>query len=144
MHADNRTLIKFNDFHLPFSEKDIIAILAQKKIPKILKHKFPAGEGMSDILNEEKLDLLVEHSQTIENEDEAAIKLDTLIIANKWVPIRGEDIYRIIQEAKDKVVTVASLVHKLPIKNTSTKIYVSPNPGVTEQAHRTGSRKKDV
>ena len=55
--------------------------------------------------------------------------------------ISGDDLYKIIQEAKEKGVTVASLMHKLP--NARTQVIVTPGPGVVEQAPRSG-RKKDA
>ena len=54
--------------------------------------------------------------------------------------IRGEDLYEIIQEAKTKGVTVASLIHKLP--NAQTRVIVSPGPGVVEQAPRNSVKKE--
>jgi hypothetical protein len=143
MYADNRPLIKFSDFHLPFTEEDIIGIETKRQLPGIVKHKFPGGEGMSEVLNDQTLEALVADGRSTDSEDDAALHLDTILIADEGTTISGEDIYKILQEAKAKGVTVASLMHKLPIKNASTQVFVTPGPAVVEQALRTG-RKKPV
>ena len=66
MRVDELQFIKYNDFHLPFSEHDIIHIEAMRIHPEIIKGKFTFGEGMSDILNEDNLENLVNHSRSID------------------------------------------------------------------------------
>lgn len=143
MYIDNRPLIVFTDFHLPLHDNDIWSIELKRKLPDIVKHKFPGGEGMSEVLNDQTIETLIADGQSAENEDEADLHLDTLIMADEGSTIRGEDINRIIQEARAKNVTIASLMHKLPIKNASTQVYVTPGPGVVEQSHRTGRKNKE-
>lgn len=143
MHVDQRPLIKFSDFHIPFSENDILSIETKRKLPHLVQHKFPGGEGMSEVLNDQTLEALVADSQSTNSEDDAALHLDTIVMADEGTTISGDDLYNIFQEAKAKGVTVASLMHKLPINNASTRVFVTPGPGVVEQAQRTG-RKKPV
>ncbi|MBU6470218.1 MAG: hypothetical protein KGQ68_06005, partial [Gammaproteobacteria bacterium] len=100
------------------------------------------GEGMSEILNDNTVELLVNKSGGGSiNPEDAPLHFDSMVIADEGTTIRGEDLYNLIQEAKEKGVTVASLMHKLP--NASTRILVTPGPGVVEQAPRKG-RKKDA
>lgn len=143
MFVDHRPLIGFNDFHLPLHDDDIVSIELKRKLPNIVKHKFPGGEGMSEVLNEQTIETLITDGQATDTENDADLHLDTLIMADDGTTINGDDIYKIIQEAKAKKVTIASLLHKLPIKNASTQVYVTPGPGVVEQAHRTGRNKKE-
>lgn len=143
MYVNHRPLIDFNDFHLPLHDNDILSIELKRKLPNIVKHKFPGGEGMSDVLNDQTTEALINDGQAAENEDDADLHLDTLIMADEGTTINGDDLYKIFQEAKAKKVTVASLIHKLPIKNTSTQVYVTPGPSVVEQAHRTSRNKKE-
>lgn len=143
MYADNRPLIKFSDFHMPFTDEDIMGIETKRRLPDIVKHKFPGGEGMSEVLNDQTLEALVADGRSTNSEDDAALHLDTIVIADEGATISGDDLYEIFQEAKAKGVTVASLMHKLPIKNASARVFVTPGPGVVEQAQRTG-RKRPV
>jgi hypoxanthine-guanine phosphoribosyltransferase len=62
-------------------------------------------------------------------------------MADEGKTISGDDLYALLQEAKAKGVTIASLMHKLP--NARTQVIVSPGPGVVEQAPR-GARKMDA
>lgn len=141
MYADNRPLVKFSDFHMPFTEEDIMGIETKRQLPNIVKHKFPGGEGMSEVLNDQTLEALVADGRSTDREDDATLHLDTIVMADEGTTISGEDLYKIFQEAKSKGVTIASLMHKLPIKNASTQVFVTPGPGVVEQAQRTGRKK---
>ena len=142
MRVDKRPFADYNDLHLPLTEGDILSIEARRRLPHIVKHKFPYGEGMSDVLNENTVEALVNNSGgDSTNPEDAPLHFDTLVMADEGTTIKGEDLYNLIQEAKEKGVTVTSLMHKLP--NASTLVLVTPGPGVVEQAPRKG-RKKDA
>jgi hypothetical protein len=139
MRLDGRPFINFSDFHVPFKEEDILSIEAKRALPHMVKHIFPRGEGMSDVLNDETVEALVREGTTEGSDEDASLHLDTLVMADEGSKIRGEDLYNIIQEARAKGVTVSSLMHKLP--NANTRVFVTPGPGVVQQAPR-GGRKK--
>lgn len=141
MRVDQRPFIDYSDFHVLFAEGDILSIEAKRRLPHIVKHKFPFGEGMADVLNDDTVETLIASSSGEAAEEDAALHFDTLVMADEGTTIRGEDLYNIIQEAKTKGVTIASLVRNLP--NASTRVLVTPGPGVVEQAPRTG-RKQDA
>jgi hypothetical protein len=141
MRLDQRPFINYSDFHLPFSEMDVINIEAMRASPERVKQRFSFGEGINDVLTDETVDLIVNTSAPSSNEDDGTFKLDTIAMAEEGKTISGDDLYAIIQEAKAKGVTVASLMHKLP--NARTQVIVTPGPGVVEQAPRSG-RKGDA
>lgn len=143
MFVDHRPLISFNDFHLPLHDDDIVSIELKRKLPNIVKHTFPGGEGISEVLNDQTIETLITDGQAADHEDDADLNLHTLIMADEGTTINGDDIYQIIQEAKAKKVTIASLMHKFPIKNVSTEVHVTLGSSVVEQAHRTGRNKKE-
>ena len=128
MRVDQRPFINYSDFHVPFTEGDVLSLEAKRRLPHMVKHKFPRGEGMSEVLNEETLEAIVRGGGASKNAGEAPLHLDTMIMADEGTTIRGEDLYNIIQEAKAKGVTVSSLAHKL--SNAKTRVIVSPGPGV--------------
>ena len=140
MRINRRPFINYSDFHMPFSEMDIINIEAMRANPK-MKQRFSFGEGMSEVLNDETVEHIVNATVPGDDEDSAPFKLDSTAMAGEGKTIRGEDIYQLLQEAKAKGVTFASLMHKLP--NARTQVIVTPGPGVVEQAPRSG-RKKDA
>jgi hypothetical protein len=139
MRIDQRPFINFSDFHVPFKEIHVLNIEAKRRLPDKVKHRFAFGEGMSDILNDDTVEALVNQSDGEDAGNEASLHFDSIAMADEGTTIRGEDIYQIIQEAKAKGVSIASLMHKLP--NARTRVIVTPGPGVVEQAPR-GGRKK--
>ena len=139
MRIDKRPFINYADFHPPFSEMDIINIEAMRAAPDIIKQRFSFGEGMNDVLSDETVEHIVNSTVPGEATDEAPFSIDTLAMAEEGKKISGNDLYELIQEAKAKGVTVASLMHKLP--NAQSRIIVTPGPGVVEQAPRSGRNK---
>jgi len=67
-------------------------------------------------------------------------RLDTIIMADEGTTISGDELNDLIAEARAKKVPVASLVQKLP--NATAQTFVSPGPGVVEQAPRSGAERK--
>lgn len=139
MRIDKRPFIDYGDFHLPLSEMDVINIEAMRALPHLYKQRFSFGEGMKDVMQDELLGHIVNSSTSSGNEQDAPFKLDTLLVAEEGKKMKGEDIYKVMQEAKEKGVTMASLMHKVP--NAEVRIIVSPGPGVVEQAPRSKSRR---
>lgn len=139
MRIDQRPFINYSDFHVPFKEIDVLNIEARRRLPDKIKHKFAFGEGMSDVLNDDTVEDLVNLSVAVDTGDGASLHFQTIAMADEGTTIRGEDLYEIFQEAKAKGVTVASLMHKLP--NARTRVIVAPGSGVVEQAQRTGRNK---
>lgn len=141
MRLDNRPYINYSDFHLPFSEMDIINIEAMRANPDRMKQRFSFGEGMNDVLSDETVGHIVSSTIPADDEGDGTFKLDSIAMAEEGKTISGDDVYALIQEAKAKGVTMASLMHKLP--NARTQVIVTPGPGVVEQAPRSG-RKSDA
>lgn len=139
MRIERQPFINYSDFHVPFSEMDIINIEAMRTSPGQIKQRFSFGEGMSDVFNEDTVEQLVNAVVPGESYDEAPFKIDTIAMAKEGTTISGDDLFEIIQEAKSKNVTVASLMHKLP--NSHAQVIVTPGPGVVEQAPRSGRKK---
>ncbi len=141
MRIDRRPFINYSDFHIPFSEMDVINIEAMRALPGKIKQRFSFGEGMGDVLSEDTVEHIIKTAVSAGAYDEAHFKIDSIVIAKEGETINGDDLYEIIQEAKEKNVTVASLLNRLP--NAQTQVIVSPGPGVVQQAPRSG-RKKDT
>ncbi len=141
MRLDKRPFINYSDFHLPFSEMDIINIEAMRANQGKMKQRFSFGEGMNDVLSDETVEQILNRTAPSGDESDGTFKLDIIAMAEDGKTISGDDIYAIVQEAKAKGVTMASLMHKLP--NARTQVIVTPGPGVVEQAPRAG-RKSDA
>jgi hypothetical protein len=53
MRVKKQAFVRYNDFHIPFNNHDILMIEARKEAPDLIKHNFTGGTGMSDIFREE-------------------------------------------------------------------------------------------
>ncbi len=142
MRIDNRPFINFNDFHLPLSESDVVFIEATKTKPDLLSCGCAFGEGMEEMFTEDVIEEVLNSPTDKNTESEAQFKIDSFVCANEGKKIRGEDLHNIIQEAKEKNVSIASLLHKLP--NTKTNIIVTPGTGVVEQSPRSRGKKNGI
>lgn len=134
LRLDNRPFINYGDYHLPFSEMDIINIEAIQANPSKIKQRFSFGEGMNDILADDNLEHIINSTVTSEDENEGDFKFDSIAIAEEGKTISGEDIYALFQESKSKGVAFASLMHKLP--NARSAVIVSLGSKILEQAPR--------
>lgn len=138
MRLDGRPFINYSDFHLPFSERDVIDIEAMRARPEHMKQRFVFGEGMNEVLCDETVDQLVRETVPTLDESDGTFNLSSIAMAEPGQTINGDDVYALIQEAKANGVSVASLIHKLP--NARMTVVVSPGPGVVEQAPRGGQK----
>ena len=136
MRVNRAAFIRYNDFHVPFSDMDIVQMEAASAAPDVVKGAFLGGESMSDVLNNETLEAVVRHGILPSDSNNAPIKLDSIVMAEEGSAISGDSIEAIFAEARGKGVTVASLLHKLP--NVKVTTIVTPGPGVVEQAPRLG------
>lgn len=134
MRVNRAAFIRYNDFHVPFSRQDIHELEAMRDAPDIIRGRFPGGEGMGDLLHEDRLEQVVAEGKAAPNADKALIKLDTFIMAEPGTTISGNDLAALIDEAKAKGANLASVATKLP--NVKVQTMISAGPGVVEQAPR--------
>ncbi|MDB5396653.1 MAG: hypothetical protein JWM91_4159 [Rhodospirillales bacterium] len=125
------------DFHIPLKHEDIRHLEALRSKPETAVRNI-FGEGMSEVLAEKHLQHTIDHTVTDADEADAPFHLDTPVTTDEGTTISGDALWDLIQEARAKKVTVASLSRKLP--NVQTQVIVSPRAGVVEQAPRTGGR----
>lgn len=94
---------------------------------------------MRDILNQDTVEHIVNATVPGNEFEDALFNLDTITMIEDAKTISGDGLYQIIQEAKEKGITVACLMDKLP--NARTQVVLIPGPGVVEQAPRSGRKK---
>jgi len=139
MRYKKQAFIRYNEFHVPLSDKDIFTIEAKRAAPEFVSHHFMGGEGMSDLLDEKTLEHMIAAGQSTRNADEASMRLSTIIMADEGHTIDGDELNAIFGEAREKGVTVASLI-KGRLQKVNIMTIVSPGDGVVEQAPRAGGR----
>jgi hypothetical protein len=139
MRVNRRPFINYNDFHVPLRRSEIAEIEAIRLLPNV-RSRFIHGEAIQDIMTDENLETIVDFPAAPGNQEDAPFSLDSFLIADEGTTMKGEDIYNLIQEAKKKGVTVASLARNLP--NVRVQTIVSEGPGVVELAPRSPRRGK--
>jgi hypothetical protein len=142
MRDGARIAIRFNDFHVPFSEYDVISIVAERDHPEKIKRHYLGGEGMNTVMNEAVVEHLIDNATTDGGEAIGDLKFDTILEADEGTTISGDDLQKVIDEAREKKVPLASLLRQGRIPNASAKTIVTPGPGVVEQSIRSGREKK--
>jgi hypothetical protein len=137
MFVDDKPFIRYNDFHLPLHSMDIGFLEAKRSNPKLIK-RISGGAGMAEILHEGSVEHIVNHVRSDEGRDQstAPFKIDTLVFAEPGTTMKGEDIHRMMEEAKAQGVTFAKKARDL--KNVRVTTVVSPGPRVIEQKVRSG------
>ena len=143
MYVDDKPFIRYNDFHAALSERDVGLLEHLRANPGKVRRRFAGGAGMGEVLDRSTLEQVVAMGRSVTKDDEvkaAPIELSTFVIAEPGKPIKGEDIYDLIQAAKAENVTVASKLRGL--QGASITTVVSPGAGVVAQAVRSGGRKR--
>jgi hypothetical protein len=137
MRVNRQAFIRFNNFHVQLSHADIALLEAMRIAPNLVKPTFSGGPGMEELLKKETLEKLVMSGVSIpDKEAEAPIRLSSIMMAKPGTTISGDKLADLIQEAKEKRVTVTSLLPKL--QSVSIQTIVTPGPGVVEQTPRSG------
>lgn len=136
---DGKIFIKYNDFHMPFKKKDVISLKLMRDFPDIFKHTFGPGDGMQKLLDSENARELAMDSTPVLDESESTFHIQTLIMAEPGKCISGDEVNKLIEESKQKNVTLASLAHKLGGKRTT---IISPGGGVPKPKPRRGRKRK--
>lgn len=136
MRIQDRPFIKYNDFHVPLSREDQLKLHIMSHKGGLLRHCFSFGEGMQELLNEIEPNALIANAIPANVED-AALHIQTIVMANEGQPIKGEEIGALLREASERGVSVASLVHKLGGKRIT---LIEPGAGVPMSAERKGGR----
>ncbi len=141
MRRGGRTVFGYSKLHCPFTDYDLFKIEIIQSGSDKIKHGFNFGEGMDDLLAPDMSDKILNEAKTPKSPDEAAVSLQTTVIAEDGIGISGDEINAIIEEAREKDVPIASLLHKLKGKIKRTTV-ISPAETVSEIAHRKKSRGK--
>jgi len=134
MRLDKRPFINYSQNHIAFTDEDLwkLAMINQNEIPIGIKPMF--GAGMGDIISEENIGHILDISERTENEEEAAFKFDTLVMAKPGESISGDYIANLVEESRQTGVPLAKLLNTL---DADVQTIVTPGAGVLEIAART-------
>lgn len=141
MRRSGRVVFGFSDHHCPFTDYDLFKVEIIRNQSRKIMHRFTFGEGMDDLLAPEMSDKIIGEAKTPNSPDEAAVRIQTVLMSEDGSGIPMDEINAILQEAREKDVPIASLLHKLKAKTKHTTV-ITPAESVPEIAHRKKNRGK--
>lgn len=136
MKVDNNVFIKFNDFHIPFSDEDIFTLRSIEEAPDKVVWRNTFGEGMSIIEDDEaleQLDKLMTRTDDLEN---ATFNTGTLIQMPEGETMDGETLSKAFKESKETGIPVRHILKKY-FPQASFMTEITPGDSVPEISKRT-------
>lgn len=138
MRLNKMPFIKFNDFHVPFSEEDLFTIRSHEDPESPVKQTFGIhGAGLEEAFSiaQEKL---IDELTTTEIEEEAIYHVHTVIHLEKGIP--GDVLSKAMAEAKEKKVPVAKVIRELGF---DAKVVIEPAKSLITKESRSNPRQKN-
>jgi len=140
MMVNGKPVVSFSDYHIPFHEYDLFTF-AMNNDPDInANYRVLFGEGMDFAMENENAMEFIKQSQGTDDGSNSLYRIQSFISAKPGTTFSGDQIVELMKEAKEKNVTLSSMLHK--IENTDVEVSVIPGDGVVEQSHRTQRRKR--
>ncbi|MBE0574388.1 MAG: hypothetical protein IH613_00670 [Desulfuromonadales bacterium] len=139
MRLDKMPFIKFNDFHIPFSEEDLFNIRSHEDPESPVKQTFGFyGAGLEEAfsLDTEKL---LNGLTTTENQEEAVYHVHTVLHSEEGIPV--EVINKAMAAAKKKKVPVAKILRGL---GYDAKVVIEPAESLITKESRSNPRQKKL
>lgn len=97
---DGQIFIKFNDFHIPFSNYDLDILKLKKENGDKIDFRFDKAEGMSLLENPDYLKAIEKEMTVSNNESNATFSTTTMIQMPEGETMSGENIDKIFKESK--------------------------------------------
>jgi hypothetical protein len=139
MTVDNQIFLRFNDFHIPFSDQDLFMIELQKQAGHRLIKRDSYGAGISVLEDQELLKELDDLMVRADDESTAPFNRQTMIIAPEGETISGEIIQQAFEESKRTKQPVAKIIQRL-VKDVKVITQIVPGDGVPEMTKRSGKK----
>ena len=140
MKVNGLVVIKYNSFHIPFTDYDQFCFAVARGEFERLKGGHIEGAGMQTLFElfspEELLDLMQKSPE--DDESKMQFNIQTMVQADEGTTISGDDIADLMEEHKRTGVPMAKLLRKL--KDVKATSIINPGPGVPEIAARKPNR----
>lgn len=139
MRIDNKSFIKFNDFHIPFNQEDMFTFEAIEKAPDKFKYFEYYGSGIQDLFNEISAGELLDNMKATDDYKNAPYRMQTIITAPKGKTISGDELANLYKERQKTGLPIAKLAQKLKAGVTT---IISPGEGVPKLKKRNPRKTK--
>lgn len=139
MKVDDRVFLKFNDFHIPFSDEDMFTIEMFEQAGDKVKWGHSFGHGIGILEDEENLEIIDDALTVTDDYENAPFNRQTLIQAPEGQTISDEIIQQAIEESKRTKKPIGKILQRLLSDANITSI-ISPGDGVPKMTKRSGKK----
>jgi hypothetical protein len=139
MKVDERIFLKFNDFHIPFSDGDLFTITMLDQAPDKVKLGHSYGHGIGLLEDEENLEIIDDTMIITDDIKNAPFNRQTLIEAPEGQTISGEIIQQAIDESKRTKKPVGKILQRL-LSDAKITTILTPGDGVPKMTKRSGKK----
>jgi len=139
MKVDGRIFIKFNDFHVLFTDEDLFTFELLEQAGDKVKLAHFYGQGIGIIEDEENLPLIDKALTISDDEETAPFRRQTFIEAPKGKTIPGDLIIKAMEESKRTKEPVGRILQKY-LKDAKFTTIIEPGDGIPNMTKRNGKR----
>ena len=140
MKKNGLVVIKYNNFHIPFTDYDQFCFAVSRGEFDCLKSGHIESAGMQALYDNFSPEELLNLMKKSPDDDESRMQfnIQTMVQVDQGTTISGSDIAALIKEHNRTGVPMAKLLRKL--KNVEATSIITPGPGVPEIAERKPNR----
>ncbi|MBW6491894.1 MAG: hypothetical protein K0B15_11950 [Lentimicrobium sp.] len=139
MKVDDLIFLKFNDYHIPFSDGDLFTITMLDQAPDKVKLGHSYGHGIGVLEDEENLELIDDVMKITDDIENAPFNRQTLIQAPEGQTISGEIIQQAIDESKRTKKPIGKILQRL-LSDAKITTILTPGDGVPKMTKRSGKK----
>lgn len=140
MKIDDQIFLRFNDFHIPFSNQDLFMIELRKQMGnELLINQGSLNADISVLENEEFLEELEKKMIRADDETTAPFNRQTIIMAPEGQTISGEIIQQAYEESLRTKEPVSKIIQRL-VNDVQVITHIAPGNGVPEMTKRSGKK----
>ena len=139
MKVDNNVFLKFNDFHIPFSDEDLFNLELFDQVSDKVKWGHNHGIGIGILEDEENLEIISDALQITDDFENAPFKRQTLIQAPEGQTISGQVIHKAFEESKRTKQPIGKIMERL-LNDAKITTILTPGDGVPKMTKRSGKK----
>lgn len=139
MIVDGRIFLKFNDFHIQFTDADLFNIQALEQAGDLVIQKHMYGEGMGMLEDEEGIKILDDILTVSEDEDNAAVNRQTMIKMPEGQTFSAELLQQAFEESERTKQPVGKILQRL-VADTKIITIITPGQAVPKMSKRSGKK----
>lgn len=139
MKVDDKIFLKFNNFHIPFSDDDLFNIEVLNQAGDLVKFDTYLGHGMNVLDDPNLLEIIDDHMTVTDNEDNATFRRQTFIQVPEGKSISCEIIQKAFEESRKTNEPIGKILGRL-LSDAKIQTIISPGDGVPIMSKRSGKK----